>query len=86
MGRGGGARGDPAGEYSLAREVAGAGTVGRGSDICAADLPMARTHGILNAVGFCTAGLLGWFVENSTHTAVTDVCSFQTEVEREPVH
>lgn len=24
---------------------------------------MARTHGILNAVGFCLAGLLGWLVE-----------------------
>src|SRR5450631_1604810 len=47
---------------------------------------MARTHGILNAVGFCLAGLLGWLVENHTHTAVTDERSFQTEVEREPVH
>jgi len=26
---------------------------------------MARTHGILNAVGFCLPGLLGWLVENS---------------------
>ena len=26
---------------------------------------MARTHGILNAVGFCMLGLLGWLVENS---------------------
>jgi hypothetical protein len=26
---------------------------------------MARTHGILNAVGFCLAGLLGWLVESS---------------------
>ena len=43
---------------------------------------MARTHGILNAVGFCLAGLLGWLVENSTCTAVTDEHSFQTEVER----
>ncbi len=42
---------------------------------------MARTHGILNAVGFCLAGLLGWLVENSTCTAVTDEHSFQTEVE-----
>lgn len=25
---------------------------------------MARTHGILNAVGFCLPGLLGWLVEN----------------------
>ena len=34
----------------------------RGSDV----LPvpqMARTHGILNAVGFCLPGLLGWLVE-----------------------
>jgi len=27
---------------------------------------MARTHGILNAVGFCLAGLLGWLVERSS--------------------
>ena len=47
---------------------------------------MAKTHGILNAVGFCLAGMLGWLVENYTHTAVTDERSFQTEVEREPVH
>jgi hypothetical protein len=47
---------------------------------------MARTHGILNAVGFCLVGLLGWLVENSARTAVTDVRSFQTEVQREPVH
>jgi YndJ-like protein len=26
---------------------------------------MARTHGILNAVGFCLPGLLGWVVESS---------------------
>jgi hypothetical protein len=26
---------------------------------------MARTHGILNAVGFCMLGLLGWLVESS---------------------
>jgi hypothetical protein len=26
---------------------------------------MARTHGVLNAVGFCLPGLLGWLVENS---------------------
>ena len=25
---------------------------------------MARTHGILNAFGFCLLGLLGWLVEN----------------------
>jgi YndJ-like protein len=47
---------------------------------------MARTHGILNAVGFCLAGLLGWLVEDSNCTVVTDESSFQTEVEREPVH
>ena len=47
---------------------------------------MARTHGILNAVGFCLPGLLGWLVENSACTVVTDQSSFQTEVEREPVH
>lgn len=28
---------------------------------------MARTHGILNAVGFCLPGLLGWLVETSNH-------------------
>ena len=27
---------------------------------------MARTHGILNAVGFCLLGLLGWLVETSS--------------------
>jgi hypothetical protein len=26
---------------------------------------MARTHGVLNSVGFCLPGLLGWLVENS---------------------
>jgi hypothetical protein len=26
---------------------------------------MARTHGILNAVGFCLPGMLGWVVEYS---------------------
>ncbi len=26
---------------------------------------MARTHGILNAIGFCLCGLLGWLVETS---------------------
>jgi hypothetical protein len=36
----------------------------RGSDVL--PIPqMARTHGILNAVGFCLPGLLGWLVENS---------------------
>lgn len=28
---------------------------------------MARTHGILNAVGFCLAGLLGWLLEGSSN-------------------
>jgi hypothetical protein len=27
---------------------------------------MARTHGVLNAVGFCLTGLLGWLVETSS--------------------
>jgi hypothetical protein len=27
---------------------------------------MAKTHGLLNAFGFCLLGLLGWLVENST--------------------
>ena len=27
---------------------------------------MARTHGILNSVGFCLPGLLGWLLENSS--------------------
>ena len=27
---------------------------------------MAQTHGLLNAVGFCLAGLLGWIVEKSS--------------------
>jgi hypothetical protein len=27
---------------------------------------MARTHGVLNAVGFCLPGLLGWLVEKSS--------------------
>jgi hypothetical protein len=36
----------------------------RGSDVL--PIPqMARTHGILNAVGFCLPALLGWLVENS---------------------
>jgi hypothetical protein len=26
---------------------------------------MARTHGLLNAVGFCLPALLGWLIENS---------------------
>jgi hypothetical protein len=37
----------------------------RGSDVL--PIPqMARTHGILNAVGFCLPGLLGWLVENDS--------------------
>jgi hypothetical protein len=28
---------------------------------------MARTHGVLNAVGFCLPGLLGWLVEEGRH-------------------
>jgi hypothetical protein len=47
---------------------------------------MARTHGILNAVGFCLAGLLGWLVDSGAQQEVTEVRGFQTEVEREPVH
>lgn len=31
---------------------------------------MARTHGILNAVGFCLPGLLGWAVEGSRPSSV----------------
>ena len=31
---------------------------------------MARTHGILNAVGFCLPGLLGWLVEKSSGQGV----------------
>jgi len=27
---------------------------------------MARTHGVLNAVGFCLPGLLGWIVERGS--------------------
>jgi hypothetical protein len=26
---------------------------------------MARTHGLLNAFGFCLAGLLGWLIETA---------------------
>ena len=37
----------------------------RGSDVL--PIPqMARTHGLLNAVGFCMCGLLGWLIEFST--------------------
>jgi hypothetical protein len=32
---------------------------------------MARTHGILNAVGFCLPGLLGWLVEGSSQYLVS---------------
>jgi hypothetical protein len=47
---------------------------------------MARTHGILNGIGFCLAGLLGWLVEMEAQQPVTNAQTFQTEVEREPVH
>ena len=47
---------------------------------------MARTHGLLNAIGFCLAGLLGWLVESSAGSQVTEVRGFRTEVKREPVH
>jgi hypothetical protein len=41
----------------------------RGSD--ALTIPqMARTHGILNAVGFCMASLLGWIIEAATRANV----------------
>jgi hypothetical protein len=41
----------------------------RGSD--AVTIPqMARTHGVLNAVGFCLAGLLGWLVESCAQGSV----------------
>lgn len=41
----------------------------KGSD--ALTIPqMARTHGILNAFGFCLVGLLGWLVENSGRSRV----------------
>ncbi|HLW86605.1 MAG TPA: YndJ family transporter [Candidatus Sulfotelmatobacter sp.] len=32
---------------------------------------MASTHGVLNAVGFCLLGLLGWIVEGSARTFTT---------------
>jgi hypothetical protein len=35
---------------------------------------MARTHGVLNAVGFCMAGLLGWAIEYSAATAAANGC------------
>jgi len=41
---------------------------------------MARTHGVLNAVGFCLTGMLGWLVERSS--GQSSVVSGQ----REPVH
>jgi hypothetical protein len=31
---------------------------------------MARTHGVLNAVGFCLPGLLGWLIENAAEPSV----------------
>jgi hypothetical protein len=33
---------------------------------------MARTHGILNAVGFCLLGLLGWLVESGNQRPTTE--------------
>ncbi len=47
---------------------------------------MARTHAILNGLGFCLVGLLGWLVDSSAQDTVTGVRSFQTEAEPEPVH
>jgi YndJ-like protein len=41
---------------------------------------MARTHGVLNAVGFCLPGLLGWLVESDVQRPTT------TEMQRETVH
>ena len=39
----------------------------RGSDVL--PIPqMARTHGLLNAVGFCMSGLLGWLIEFNSPT------------------
>jgi YndJ-like protein len=40
---------------------------------------MARTHGILNAVGFCLPGLLGWLVESGGHRPASDESSSPTE-------
>ncbi len=40
-----------------------------GSDLLPIPL-MARTHGLLNSVGFCLPGLLGWLVEGSTQYTV----------------
>jgi hypothetical protein len=33
---------------------------------------MASTHGVLNAVGFCLLGLLGWIVDSSAKTFTTE--------------
>jgi ATP/ADP translocase len=33
---------------------------------------MARTHGILNAFGFCLLGLLGWLIEGNTQQPAID--------------
>jgi len=39
----------------------------RGSDLL--PIPqMARTHGVLNAVGFCLPAMLGWLIENSAES------------------
>jgi hypothetical protein len=46
-----------AGTYAVADSM--------GSDVLT--IPqMARTHGILNGMGFCLAGLLGWLVESTS--------------------
>jgi hypothetical protein len=33
---------------------------------------MASTHGVLNALGFCLLGLLGWIVDSSAETSTTE--------------
>jgi YndJ-like protein len=33
---------------------------------------MASTHGVLNALGFCLLGLLGWMVDSSAETSTTE--------------
>jgi hypothetical protein len=33
---------------------------------------MASTHGVLNALGFCLLGLLGWIVDSSAETFTTE--------------
>jgi hypothetical protein len=46
---------------------------------------MARTHGILNAIGFCLLGLLGWLVERSSRQASADDSHF-SQNQREVGH